>query len=177
MNAMTQALVEAGVAAAPSKRERVWTLLKERGVMTAEMVSSVLGWEKGTAAQTLHQLAKAGTVEKVKVGRRGAPGTFAAIGATYQAALEGAVKPVRATNVAPAPQPTRPTRPTPADTPWANLPADKLVKAVAKVPAELRSYTVPELYSAYRSLRCRQVIGRSSPSSAARRWDSAVIGS
>lgn len=150
MNAMTKALVEAGVAAAPSKRERVWTLLKERGVMTAEMVSSVLGWEKGTAAQTLHQLANAGTVEKVKVGRRGAPGTFAAIGATYQAALEGAIKPVRATNVAPAPQPTRPT---PADTPWAKLPADKLVKAVAKVPADLRSYTVPELYSAYLSLR------------------------
>ena len=150
MNAMTQALVEAGVAAAPSKRERVWTLLKERGVMTAGMVSSVLGWEKDTATQILCQLAKAGTVEKVKVGRRGAPGTFAAIGATYQAALEGAVKPVRATNVAPAPQPTRPT---PADTPWANLPADKLVKAVAKVPAELRGYTVPELYSAYLSLR------------------------
>lgn len=150
MNAMTQALVEAGVAAAPSKRERVWTLLKERGVMTAGMVSSVLGWEKGAVTQTLFQLTKAGTVEKVKVGRRGAPGTFAAIGATYQAALEGAVKPVRATNVAPAPQPTRPT---PADTPWAKLPADKLVKAVAKVPADLRSYTVPELYSAYLSLR------------------------
>ncbi len=150
MNAMTKALVEAGVAAAPSKRERVWTLLKERGVMTAGMVSSVLGWEKGAVTQTLFQLAKAGTVEKVKVGRRGAPGTFAAIGATYQAALEGAIKPVRATNVAPAPQLTRPT---PADTPWAKLPADKLVKAVAKVPAELRGYTVPELYSAYLSLR------------------------
>lgn len=150
MNAMTKALVEAGVAAAPSKRERVWTLLKERGVMTAGMVSSVLGWEKGAVTQTLFQLTKAGTVEKVKVGRRGAPGTFAAIGATYQAALEGAIKPVRATNIAPAPQPTRPT---PADTPWAKLPADKLVKAVAKVPADLRSYTVPELYSAYLSLR------------------------
>lgn len=150
MNAMTKALVEAGVAAAPSKRERVWTLLKERGVMTAGMVSSVLGWEKGAVTQTLFQLAKAGTVEKVKVGRRGAPGTFAAIGATYQAALEGAVKPVRATKVAPSPQLTRPT---PADTPWAKLPADKLVKAVAKVPADLRSYTVPELYSAYLSLR------------------------
>lgn len=139
MNAMTDAMAKAGIKV-PSKRERIWRYLKDRGERTAVQLAAEMGLTEKDASVTLSSMRTGGllAIRRQRAGRGGQPGVYSALGDTYGDALAGAYRtPTKVTDIKPKEQ----AAPAPSDS-----------ASLLALPEPLQSMTVRQLHDTYKQL-------------------------
>ena len=130
MNQMTDAFAKAGFPT-PPLAPRVWQIVKDHGPIDYQSITTRLGEPAAKVTTALGNMTARGLLESH--GRRGRPRTYTANAATYDEALKFKRKPIRVTDITPAP-------PRPDCSPAGGL------------PRELDRYTLGQLREFHRAL-------------------------